>query len=65
MANVRINITVSVEMNAKLDEVSKRWGVSKSNLCGMMIGQSVDTIYHTYAKMDEEITKQVVDGKKA
>lgn len=48
----RINITVSEEVNAKLDSISKKWGVSKSNLCAMVLGQYVDGVDKAYDVLD-------------
>lgn len=39
---MRINIQISDELNAKLDEVSSRYGISKSQMCGFIIGQYMD-----------------------
>lgn len=38
----RINIMVSDRLNEKLDDYSKRYGVSKSSIVGFVVGQWVD-----------------------
>ena len=55
----RINITISDEVNEKLTAISKRWGVSKSNLCGMVLGQYVDGIDRMYETFDQVATKGI------
>lgn len=45
---MRINITISDEMNEKLNAISKKWGVSKSNLCTIAIGQYVEGLDRAY-----------------
>ena len=38
----RINVTVSDEVNEKLNDLSKRYGMSKSAMCAFVIGQWID-----------------------
>lgn len=38
----RINIMVSDRLNEKLDDYSKRYGISKSSIVGFVVGQWVD-----------------------
>jgi predicted transcriptional regulator len=50
---VRLNITVSDEVNKKLDSMASRWGVSKSGLCAMILGKYVDGIDKAYDLIDK------------
>lgn len=50
---MRLNITVSDEVNVKLNSISGKWGVSKSNLCAMVLGQYVDGIDKAYDLLDK------------
>ena len=38
----RINVTVSDEINEKLNDLSKRYGMAKSAMCAFVIGQWID-----------------------
>ena len=38
----RINVMISDEVNEKLNDYSKRYGISKSAICGFVIGQWID-----------------------
>lgn len=38
----RINVMVSDRLNDKLDNYSKRYGVSKSSIVGFVVGQWID-----------------------
>ena len=38
----RINVTVSDEVNEKLNDFSKRYGIAKSAMCAFVIGQWID-----------------------
>ena len=38
----RINVTVSDEVNEKLNGLSKRYGMAKSAMCAFVIGQWID-----------------------
>lgn len=38
----RINVTVSDEVNEKLNDLSKRYGMAKSAMCAFVIGQWID-----------------------
>ena len=38
----RINVTVSDEVNEKLNDLSKRYGIAKSAMCAFVIGQWID-----------------------
>lgn len=40
----RINVMVSDEVNEKLNDLSKRYGMSKSSMCAFVIGQWIDTM---------------------
>lgn len=42
--SMRLNIPVSDEVNEKLNALSKKWGVTKSSLCAIAIGQYVDGV---------------------
>lgn len=46
MINVskRINVIISDSMNQKLDELSERYGVSKSSIVAMATGQYIDSL---------------------
>lgn len=39
---MRINITISDDLNDKLDSLSGRWGCSKSDLAAVILGQYFD-----------------------
>lgn len=39
----RINVMISDEVNIKLNDLSKRYGMSKSSMCAFVIGQFLDT----------------------
>lgn len=41
---VRINVKISEDLNKKIDILSERWGVTKSMLCAMGIGQFIDNL---------------------
>lgn len=41
---VRINVKISDEINTKVDMLCKRWGVTKSMICAMGIGQFIDNL---------------------
>lgn len=59
---MRLNITVSDEVNEKLNGIAGKWGVSKSNLCAMVLGQYVDGLDKAYEMLDkygEGIIKKV------
>lgn len=45
---VRVNIALDKDVNDRLIEMSKRMGMSKTNLCAMMILQQIDTFEKTY-----------------
>lgn len=64
----RLGITVSEEVNQKLNDLSKKWGVSKSNLCAMVIGQYVDGIDRAGMILDkyamEMVKRDPGEGKK-
>lgn len=40
----RINVMVSDRLNEKLDNYSKRYGVSKSSIVGFVVGQWIDQV---------------------
>lgn len=46
---IRLSVSVSDEVNVKLNAMANKWGVSKSNLCAMVLGQYVDELF----KVDE------------
>lgn len=39
---MRINVNLSDEMNKRLDNYSKRYGMSKSSIVGFVVGQWLD-----------------------
>lgn len=49
---VRMNITLSKEMYQKLGDYSVRWGVSKTNLISIILGQYFDNIEQAYSVID-------------
>jgi hypothetical protein len=40
----RINVTISEEMNDKLDKYGERYGMGKSSIVGFVLGQWMDNI---------------------
>lgn len=48
---MRINVNVSDELNNKIENYSKQFGVSKSQFCSMMIGQGVMSYDKTFDMM--------------
>ena len=56
---MRLSVTVSEEVNMKLDMLTKKWGVSKSNLCAMVLGQYVDGIDKVYDMLDKITMKGI------
>ena len=48
---MRINVNVSDELNSKIENYSKQFGVSKSQFCSMMIGQGVMSYDKTFDMM--------------
>ena len=40
----RVNVQFSDEFNKKLDDYAKKYGVSKSMICGFVIGQWLDNM---------------------
>lgn len=48
---MRINVNVSDELNNKIENYSKQFGVSKSQFCSMLIGQGVMSYDKTFDMM--------------
>ena len=57
----RINVTVSDEVNEKLNDLSKRYGMAKSAMCAFVIGQWIDqkeTAEVVFKKSISDISKR-------
>ena len=57
----RINVTVSDEVNEKLNDLSKRYGMAKSAMCAFVIGQWIDqkeTAEGVFKQSISDITKR-------
>ena len=57
----RINVTVSDEINEKLNDLSKRYGMAKSAMCAFVIGQWIDqkeTAEGVFKKSISDISKR-------
>lgn len=58
--SMRLNIPVSDEVNEKLNALSKKWGVTKSSLCAIAIGQYVDGVDEAF-KLINRYTQDLVE----
>ena len=59
---MRIQVNLSEEMNKKAESYAKQFGVSKSQLCSMIIGQgllSYDKAFDIIGGMQETAKEQV------
>lgn len=59
---MRIQVNLSEEMNKKAESYSKQFGVSKSQLCSMIIGQgllSYDKAFDIIGGMQETAKEQL------
>ena len=57
----RINVTVSDEVNEKLNDFSKRYGIAKSAMCAFVIGQKKkkkETAEGVFKKSISDISKR-------
>ena len=62
--SMRLNIPVSDELNEKLNALSKKWGVTKSSLCAIAIGQYIDGVDEAF-KLFNTYARDLVNEKKA
>ena len=62
--SMRLNIPVSDEVNEKLNALSKKWGVTKSSLCAIAIGQYIDGVDEAF-KLINTYAHDLVNEKKA
>ena len=62
--SMRLNIPVSDEVNEKLNALSKKWGVTKSSLCAIAIGQYIDGVDEAF-KLINRYTHDLVEEEKA
>lgn len=64
----RINVMVSDEVNEKLNDLSKRYGMAKSSMCAFVLGQWLDTMDRTsraFTDMNKEtMVKAIAQGMK-
>lgn len=59
---MRIQVNLSDEMNEKVNEYSKKFGVTKSQFCSMVIGQAVmsyDNALDIMGSMKDVISEQL------
>ena len=59
---MRIQVNLSEEMNNKVENYSKQFGVSKSQFCSMLIGQGVmsyDKTFDMMGGLKESIQEQM------
>lgn len=48
---VRITFPVTDELEKRIDNMAKRMGTTKSNLCSMLVSQQIDTFEQTWEMM--------------
>lgn len=62
---MRVQVNLSEEMNKKAESYAKQFGVSKSQLCSMIIGQgllSYDKSFDMFADMKESAMETFKKG---
>lgn len=61
---MRINVTISDDLNEKLDGLIDRWGCSKSDLVAVILGQYMDGFDKAVMKEITGFTKSVKKDEK-
>lgn len=60
----RINVMISDEVNEKLNDLSKRYGMAKSSICAFVIGQWIDQKERVESVVLGDAMKNVIEDMK-